>query len=142
MIKDVIEQENREMPENVVKQIGACKFCGQLTQIYALDRWDKDSLNEVATELCPCEDALRYSARKNRREVAKELIEQKFGHGVDAQPQDVQDLLYANAEAIIEEKISKVTTVLDSKTKCVITMTAKGAIRIEKTVTDKESTTL
>ena len=70
MLSDKIKEWEREMPEGVHKEIGACRFCGQTRMFYTIFPWTEDECNEAATELCDCPDAKNYTDGKRREEKA------------------------------------------------------------------------
>ncbi len=58
---------------------GACRFCGQNVIVEDGAEMTAPQLEEAATMLCSCDEAIKYQQEKNRREVAKQRIEELFG---------------------------------------------------------------
>lgn len=74
MLKSDLEELKREHPDGLEVQTGACRFCGQMAQIETLFPWEQEKLNEAATELCTCGEALYYTSRKKTgRESEKNI---------------------------------------------------------------------
>lgn len=67
MKKQEIEQIKQEHPEGLVMQTGACIYCGQIRQIETLNYWETEDCNELATELCDCQEAKLYTAKRGQK---------------------------------------------------------------------------
>lgn len=48
------EENRRELPEGVVTQSGACRYCGQMHLIHASGCMDDERLVYEATMMCDC----------------------------------------------------------------------------------------
>ena len=66
---------------------GACRFCGQSVIVEDGAEMTAPQLEEAATMLCGCDEAIKYQQEKNRRTVAKQRINELFGEdaGEDCQ---------------------------------------------------------
>lgn len=50
----------KENKDRAVEKNGACRFCGQIKLVEALEEFNEDELNELATEQCNCYEAQDY----------------------------------------------------------------------------------
>lgn len=66
MLKNLV----KENKDRAVEKNGACKFCGQIKLVEALEEFNEDELNELATEQCNCYEAQNYTSRLYRKEKA------------------------------------------------------------------------
>lgn len=138
MIKDVLEEKKREMPEIFVPDRGGCKFCGQITALEVPSDWTSELCNELATELCSCIDAETYTRKKRQKEKAVEAIEEQFGDKAeDKADEETVGLLATIAEMVIEKKLNSGTLDMGNGMKAKITITAKGLVKVERTMTEK-----
>lgn len=71
----------KENKDRAVEKNGACRFCGQIKLVEALEEFNEDELNELATEQCNCYEAQNYISRLYRKEKADFRIEELFGLG-------------------------------------------------------------
>lgn len=71
----------KENKDRAVEKNGACRFCGQIKLVEALEEFNEDELNELATEQCNCYEAQNYISRLYRKEKADFRIEELFGSG-------------------------------------------------------------
>lgn len=138
MLKDKIKEWEQEMPEGIHKEHGACRYCGQLRMFHTIFRWGEDECNEAATELCDCPSAQYYTRQKERKETITEAIEENYGERAENKMPEVAAIMRAAAEAIVEYKVDSVT-VKAGRIKCKLSMTSKGAVKMEKTVTNNDS---
>lgn len=53
---------------------GACRFCGQSVIVEDGAEMTAPQLEEAATMLCGCDEAIKYQQEKNRRTVAKQRV--------------------------------------------------------------------
>ena len=134
MLKSDLEELKREHPDGLEVQTGACRFCGQMAQIETLFPWEQEKLNEAATELCTCGEALYYTSRKKRVEKAKKTL----GLELKSYLSEESIMLLQNAVELIENEEAKSITFDGKENKVKISMTAKGGIKIEKTKVKKE----
>lgn len=66
MLKNLV----KENKDRAVEKNGACRFCGQIKLVEALEEFNEDELNELATEQCNCYEAQNYISRLYRKEKA------------------------------------------------------------------------
>lgn len=128
---EIVKDENMDVCK------GACKFCGQIATFNGDISWTYEEWNEMATEMCGCEEAKAYTARKEQKEVAAELILHLFptkdGNGSTAQA-----LLGRIADAVIEQRIKKATVQISGEVKATISLDKEGKIKVKKTTTHNE----
>lgn len=138
MIKDILEKTKKEMPEVLISDRGGCKFCGQITALEVPTDWTEEMCNELETELCECVEAQRYSRKKKKKEKASEAIEEQFGEKAENKVEEkVVGLLIDIADAVIEGKINSGVLDIGNGIKSKIATTAKGFVKVERTVTKK-----
>ena len=68
----------KENKDRAVEKNGACRFCGQIKLVEALEEFNEDELNELATEQCNCYEAQNYISKLYRKEKADFRIEELF----------------------------------------------------------------
>ena len=85
---------------------GACRFCGQSVIVEDGAEMTAPQLEEAATMLCGCDEAIKYQQEKNRRTVAKQRVGELFGGdaGEYKQPEAVQGILLNTVDAICDKK--------------------------------------
>ena len=66
------EENRRELPEGVVTQSGACRYCGQMHLIHASGCMDDERLVYEATMMCDCGGAREYQRKVQRQNRAEE----------------------------------------------------------------------
>lgn len=64
----------------VEKTTGCCKFCKQLINIHIQDYRTEMDREELATELCSCQQALNYTRMKKNNERVNEALENLVGN--------------------------------------------------------------
>lgn len=65
-LREMEQEEGREMPEGVESQTGYCRFCGQGGVVHTMMGWGRDEVNEAVTCRCQCEEAKKYAESKER----------------------------------------------------------------------------
>ena len=111
------------------KDINVCEFCGQVT---------------IAPEECRCPGAEKERKTVKRIEKAKEEIDKLFGDGsialgyVPVSIQNVETLIFT-AERIARGMLHKASYHLSTGTKASISAGSDGALKIERTETQKNS---
>ncbi len=138
MLKDKIKEWEQEMPAGVHKETGACRYCGQVRMFHTIFPWTNDECNEAATELCNCPDAEYYTGQKERKETITKAIEENYGAEAEKPIPEVAAIMRAAAEAIVEYKVDSVT-IKAGRIKCKLAMTSKGAVKMERTITNNDS---
>lgn len=103
------------------------------------EEWGQQFVNEAATELCNCYEATNYTRKKGQKERAIKAIEKQFGEeAADNQTdEEIKDLLIEIVDLIVEDKINTATIDIGSGLKAKIGITAKGAVKVERTMTEK-----
>lgn len=111
------------------KDVNVCNFCGQLT---------------IAPEVCRCPGAEKERKTIKRIEKAKEQIDKLFGDGCIALgyvPISIPniEMLKFTAERIARGMLHKASYHLSTGTKASISAGSDGALKIERTETQKNS---
>lgn len=138
MLSDKIKEWEQEMPAGIHKETGACRYCGQVRMFHTIFPWTNDECNEVATELCDCSNAQYYTSQKKRKETITEAIEENFGEQAEHPIPEVAAIMREAAEPIVEYKVDSVT-IKAGRIKCKLSMTSKGAVKMERTITNNDS---
>ena len=73
-LREMEQEEGREMPEGVESQTGYCRFCGQGGVVHTMMGWGRDEVNEAVTCRCQCEEAKKYAESKERVQKAKNVL--------------------------------------------------------------------
>ena len=73
------EENRRELPEGVVTQSGACRYCGQMHLIHASGCMDDERLVYEATMMCDCGGAREYQRKVQRQNRAEEALDRVLG---------------------------------------------------------------
>ena len=136
MLADDILELEKEMPDGLEEQQGACRFCGQIRMLHTMGMMKEELLNEAATQLCDCPEADKYARHLRKKEKAYERIRSIY-HDM---PEDIQELMGAAVDLMLEDRMEKVTLHITGKLKAQISMTSKGNIKIDRTETRKSST--
>jgi len=140
MLQDKIKEMEREWPEGIESDTGACKFCGQMSTIRTIRAWDNEQRNEAATEICNCYEAQNYVHKKGRKEKVYKAIEAKFGPAAapDQIDETIIPVLFTIADLVAEETISAATIDTGIGIKAKISLASKGGIKVNKTKTEKQ----
>ncbi len=135
--------ENREMPEGLYEQTGACRFCGQIKVMHTAQEWTQEELDEEATLTCSCGAAKTYAYRKEAYKTAMGAIEKLFAKenrlkwlykvelDPNLKPLMVETIRQMEAGSI--DSASFQTGMVDIK----LTMRADGRIRVKWNYKDK-----
>lgn len=138
MIKDIMKKAKEEIAECLIQDRGGCKFCGQIRALEVPADWTEEMCNELATELCECTESEIYTRKKKQKEKAVEAIEEQFGEKAeDRMEGEVTGLLNDIADMVIENKINSGMLDIGEGIKAKIALTAKGAVKVERTKTEK-----
>lgn len=124
-----------------ISAVGVCRFCKQQMTVEILQNWNEHEIDEVATELCGCNEAMLYAERKKRSERACTKIEELFGEGnKDVQvPAKTVNALRDFAFLISEKLAAAVSVDIGNGVKAKITKTPKGDIKVMRTKTDTKT---
>ena len=90
--------------------IGACRFCGQLTTLEK--EMTEMQANERATMECYCDRAMEYQKETVRKEKAMENVSTLFGEGAPKEkrvPQEIVEILKRGVEIIYMGSLAKIT---------------------------------
>lgn len=141
LYKQVEEQEKQRLGGGVATAIGTCRFCGQTASSKALEEWSQEEIDELTCELCGCAEAKAYAYKKRQKERAREKIELLFGksNGEVIVPNAAVELLHAAVVPVCEGIINSITADIGDGVKGKISITSKGAIKVERTKTDKST---
>lgn len=64
-LRELQEEEPREMPDGVESQTGTCRFCGQAGIVHTLTGWSQDQVDEaVVNIMLATVDAIEAKAMK------------------------------------------------------------------------------
>lgn len=118
----------KENKDRAVEKNGACRFCGQIKLVEALEEF-----NELATEQCNCYEAQNYISRLYRKEKADFRIEELFGSGNKPELTDARmQMLHQAAGYVVDGIAEKVTVEVTGELKMMVSETAKGNIKINR----------
>lgn len=70
-LREMEQEEGREMPDGVESQTGYCRFCGQAGMVHTLTGWSQEDVDEAVTCKCECDAAKKYAESKERVQKAK-----------------------------------------------------------------------
>ncbi len=95
-------------------------------------------LEEAATMLCGCDEAIKYQQEKNRRTVAKQRINELFGEdaGEYKQPETVREIMLNAVDAICDKKMKVATVTIRTGLRCRIMQMAKDKIKVVREISD------
>lgn len=71
-LREMEQEEDREMPDGVESQTGYCRFCGQAGMVHTLTGWSQEDVDEAVTCKCECDAAKKYAESKERVQKSKE----------------------------------------------------------------------
>lgn len=63
-LREMEQEEGREMPDGVESQTGYCRFCGQAGMVHTLTGWSQEDVDEAVTCKCECDAAKKYAKSK------------------------------------------------------------------------------
>ena len=117
---------------------GACRFCGQNVIVEDGAEMTAPQLEEAATMLCGCDEAMKYQQEKNRRTVAKQRINELFGEdaGQYKQPVAVREIMLNAVDAVCDKKMKAATVTITTGLKCRIVQMAKDKIKVVREISD------
>ena len=135
MLKEDLEEVEREEPENVITTHAGCRYCGQYLQIKAIKDWNEHLVEEFAVEMCNCTDAMEYVNRKSRRERAKKKAETLLKGQIPD-----KDLEFVNQaiELADKELVKKVTIQINAEMKVTVQLTSQEKLKVEGQATIKK----
>lgn len=135
MLREDVEEMEREDPENVITTHAGCRYCGQYLQIKVIKGWNDHLVEEFAVEMCNCTEAMEYVNRKYRRERAKKKAEKLL----QGQIPD-KDLEFVNEaiELADKELVKKVTIQVNAEMKVTVQLTSQEKLKVEGQSTIKK----
>lgn len=140
-LREMQEEEKRELPEGLETYTGTCRFCGQMGTVNALPGWSEKQVNESVTCRCQCDKAKEYAKQKEQIQKAKARIAEVFGTAAGEKALD--EAIVANmtsfVDMIAEKKMQAVTVDMGRGLKAKVSRMAKGSIKVERTETVKAS---
>ena len=139
MLVEEVKKDKKEHPEELHHYIGACRFCGQMTELETIFPWTEDDCHDAATEKCSCDEAQIWTRRRKRKKNAAKMIEKKFGDkaGETALSEEIRTFLNLAAEQVAEDRVDKAVVHI-GRIKVTIQTTKKGGIKIESILTKKQ----
>lgn len=100
-LREMEQEEGREMPDGVESQTGYCRFCGQAGMVHTLTGWSQEDVDEAVTCKCECDAAKKYAESKERVQKAKSRITELFGSTAERPiDQDVVTVMLNVVDAI------------------------------------------
>lgn len=140
MLSDTIKKIREENPGALETKVGGCRFCGQTAALELPAEWDGAFVDEAVTEHCNCIEATIYTNKKKQKERAEKAVTRQFGENSGHQIEgETIDILLLAIDGIIEDRITGITVDIGDGLKAKINVTAKGAIKVERTKTEKNS---
>lgn len=124
-----------ERLEGIQIQQGACIYCGQIYQMETTGTCTEEQLDRWATEKCDCGGAKAEKRRAKTEETAKTNIEKLFRENYP----EAADIMWKSVNHIIENKIASITIDTGFGIKGKVSLTNKGMVKVEKTVSKKTS---
>lgn len=117
---------------------GACRFCGQSVIVEDGAEMTAPQLEEAATMLCGCDEAIKYQQEKNRRTVVKQRVGELFGEDAREyrQPDAVQQILLNTIDAICDKKMKSAVVTIRTGLRCRIMQMAKDKIKVVREISD------
>lgn len=139
MLRDEIERVRKSNPGNLVTRTCACKCCGQMTNLDLPSEWSNAFCDEAATEFCDCYDSKVYTQKKKQKERAIKAVEEQFGEnaGKNKVDEEVKELLLIIIDQVVENRISSGSVDIGCGLKAKISITSKGAVKVERSRTEK-----
>lgn len=135
MLIDVVEKKKKE-GELIEDRRGACRFCGQISIVQVPMDWNDEQTDELAAETCECDDAKSYRYLERRKEKAIAAIDKQFGE--ENVTEKAIELMKQSVE-LVAQGCCVAVTVNTGNIKGKVSVNAKGAIKVEKTKTEKRS---
>ena len=135
MLKEDVEEMEREEPDNVITTHAGCRYCGQFLQIKVIKGWNDHLVEEFAVEMCDCTEAMEYVNRKYRKERAKKKAESILKGQIPD-----KDLEFVNKAIDLADKelVIKVTIQINAETKVTVQLTSQEKLKVEGQSTIKK----
>lgn len=124
------------MKESMRAETGTCRFCGQVVVVDVPMHAGPDEIDEMASRMCNCDSAQAYEESIQRIQRAQSKVDTLYGvRATHPVSQSAVGLMYAIIETVEKGSIKAVSMNIDGSTKCKITKTGKGTIKVERTDT-------
>lgn len=135
MLKEDVEEMEREEPDNVITTHAGCRYCGQYMQIKVIKDWNDHLVEEFAVEMCNCTEAMEYVNRKYRKERAKKKAESILKGQIPD-----KDLEFVNKAIDLADKelVKKVTIQINAEMKVTVQLTSQEKLKVEGQSTIKK----
>lgn len=135
MLKEDVEEMEREEPDNVITTHAGCRYCGQFLQIKVIKGWNDHLVEEFAVEMCDCTEAMEYVNRKYRKERAKKKAESILKGQIPD-----KDLEFVNKAIDLADKelVKKVTIQINAEMKVTVQLTSQEKLKVEGQSTIKK----
>lgn len=117
-LREMEQEEGREMPDGVESQTGYCRFCGQAGMVHTLTGWSQEDVDEAVTCKCECDAAKKYAERP-----------------ID---QDVVTVMLNVVDAIEAKHMKGITIDVGQGVKAKVSKMAKESIKVERSETSKK----
>ena len=131
-----IEEKKKAEGELTESRRGACRFCGQISIVEVPVDWEDDKVDDLVTETCKCDKAEVYRYKQSRKDKAVAGIEKQFGE--ERVSKEAMDILKEAVNMVLDGHCDTVQINVGN-IKGKVSINAKGAIKVEKTKTEKES---
>lgn len=124
-----------------MEQTGNCRFCGQQMILNHEEEMTEPQREECATMHCECDAAKEYQQTANRRNIAKQRINELFGEGAGAhaQPPEVLDMLHKCVDLICDKDMKQIVATIRTGLRCRIMEMAKDKIKVVREVSEIEN---
>lgn len=123
---------------NIIDKTGECAFCGQMGTVQVPEEWEQRQINEAVTAACKREQAQEWAKAKERKEKAKQRVNELFGSGAEKPvANDVVNLLLNTVDAIEEKHMKGITVDIGHGIKAKVSKMAKESIKVERSENKK-----
>jgi len=118
----------------LVQKKGGCVYCGQIGFVDVEEDTPDEVVDREVTLQCECSTAKAHAGRIKKQLKAQEKVDELF----ENHPEEVIEFLKAAVVLVGEYKTGKIT-VDTNKIKATVSLTSKGNIKVERSVTRKEA---
>lgn len=125
---------DREMPEGVREEVGACRFCGQIQMFHNVSL-SPEELNDAATEACSCHEAQEYFKNKKRASKLQSEIYRIF-----ETDECLKMVLCDLIPLFLDGSLNSIKIKTITGTEAVLKIGSKGEIKAERKRIAKQST--
>ena len=118
-----------------------CKKCGQIIDVEVPTNWTNNLSDELATEMCGCWGSTEFCKSKKKRENAEETVNRQFGdlEKQGAITENITSLIHKIVDLILNEELKTASLDIGQGIKAKIGINSKGNVKIEKSITEKNS---